>query len=247
MATCGQALRASEPCSPPCPPHIRLFNPGTQPLNLGLVIFGPISSVPGSASLFYLQPLITGRVWASEAVLLGAQIFLFLANLFFGLETVPVQRPGIGGRMETVRMSASDLRDFLRAIADGAATSSAGAGASGLSAGGGANEFMTVESPETPTVVGLSLFGSFTDKPYSPYVFFTFPVFTLPGSRGALPLLILETLATIFVRAVVPPQTTGAKPLAGPSTRRSVQFSPEDLVHLLRRFGKHFGAEEQSQ
>jgi len=239
MAAYGSGVGVAESGASPCQPHINLVNPGTQPLNLGLVVFGPISSIPGSASLFYLQPLLTGRVWAAEAVLLGAQIFLFLANLLFGLETVPVHRLDTAGRIGTIRMSAGDLQDFLYAIARGAANSAAFAG-TGPAVGEKTVEFVTVESSETPTVVGLALYGPFTDQPYAPYVFFTVPVFTLPGSRGALPILILETLATIFIRAVVPPQTTGAKPMSERLNKGSVQFSPEDLISLLKRFGKHF-------
>ncbi len=60
--------------------------------------------------------------------------------------------------------------------------------------------------------------------------------------RGALPLLILELLTTIFVRAVVPPETTGVKPLTEPASNselQSQQFSPEDLLNQLDQFSKH--------
>ena len=211
--------------------------PSKEPLNLGITIFAPVSSVPGSATFFFLQPLLTGKVFASVGVLIAAQLFLFLADRFFGLS---VQKGPVISPEQTVRMSLSDLQDFLTSVSRGnvqPSTSTSVPSTNQVDTGS-----LTLETPEIPLVFALAVYGDFTDKPFGPTVFIIFPLFTLPGVRGALPLLILELLTTIFVRAVVPPETTGAKPLTEPASNselQSLQFSPEDLLNQLDQFSKH--------
>ncbi|ODA39287.1 hypothetical protein [Desulfosporosinus sp. BG] len=218
----------------------------TEPLNFGVSIFAPVSSVPGSSTFFFLQPLLTGKVVASVGFLIASQLLLFLADRLFGLESMPIQsRPAISPE-QTVRMSLRDLQDFLASVSrdiqpsTGTSTPSTGTSAPSredISTG-------TIETPEAPLIFALAVWSDFTDKPYSPSVFLLIPVFTFPGLRGALPLLILELLATIFIRAVVPPKTTGSRPLTNPASTNNLppfQFSPEDVLKLLKRFNKHFG------
>ncbi|HUX78805.1 MAG TPA: hypothetical protein VMW10_03530, partial [Alphaproteobacteria bacterium] len=90
-----------------------------EPLNFGFSIFAPVSSVPGSTSFFFLQPLLTGKVFASVGVLIAAQISLFFVNRFFGLESMPVQKGPIISPEQAVRMSLSDLQDFLASVSRG--------------------------------------------------------------------------------------------------------------------------------
>lgn len=209
---------------------------------MGLTIFAPVSSVPGSASFFFLQPLLTGKIFASVGVLIAAQLFLFLADRFFGLESMPVQKGPVISPEQTVQMSLSDLQDFLASVSRDNVQPSTGT--SVPSTDQDVTGIFPHETPEIPLVFALAVYGDFTNKPYCPAVFITFPLFTLPGVRGALPLLILEILTTIFVRAVVPPETTGSKPLTDPASNsklQSLQFSPEDLLNLLNRFSKRFG------
>ncbi|MDR3541333.1 MAG: hypothetical protein P4L69_10265 [Desulfosporosinus sp.] len=213
-----------------------------ESLSLGLNVYAPVSSVPGSASFFYLQPLITGKVFASIGVLIAAQLFLFLANRFWGLESMPIQKGPVLSPDQTVQMSLSDLQDFLTSISRGNVQPSTGT--SDPSTSQTSTGVSLPETQEIPIVLGLVVYGDFTDKPFCPSVFILFPLFTFPGVRGALPLLILELLTTIFVRAVVPPQTTGSKPLTVPalnSKSQPLQFLPEDILDLLNRFSKHFG------
>lgn len=224
-----------------------------EPLNFGLSIFAPVSSVPGSSSFFFLQPLLTGKVFASVGILIASQILLFLADRLFGLESMPIQRGPVILPEQTVRMSLRDLQDFLaslpRDIQPSTATSTPSSGTSTPTTETSAPSTIdvttgTIETPEAPLVFALVVWGEFTDKPYTPTVFLLFPVFTFPGVRGALPMLILELLSTIFVRAVVPPQTTGSRPLTNPASNSklpSLQFSPEDVFKLLKRFNKRFG------
>lgn len=236
---------------PNCKPTIPRLNPSKEPLSFGISIVAPVSSVPGSSSFFFLQPLLTGKVFASVVILISTQLFLVIADRFFGLETMPVQIHPVISPDQTVRMSLRELQDFLGSMTRAkvqtsttTSTTSTTSTASTASIGQTAGDFVT-ESQEVPLVFALAVWGDFTNKLYSPNVFLTFPLFTLPGARGVLPLLILELLATIFVRAVVPPQTTGAQPLTDPASSNQsqsqlLQFSPEDLMNLLNQFSKHF-------
>lgn len=174
-------------------------------------------------------------------VLIAAQLFLFLADRFFGLESMPVQKGPVISSEQTVRMSLSDLQDFLASVSRGNIQPSTGTSAP--STGQAVTGILPHETRDIPLAFAITVWGDFTDNPFCPTVFLLFPLLTFPGVRGALPLLILETLSTIFVRAVVPPETTGSKPLQDPVSNKPnvLQFSSEDLLKLLNRFSKHFG------
>lgn len=224
-----------------CIPSLPGVNPSKEPLNFGISLFAPVSSVPGSATLFFTQPVLTAKVVTSIAILIGAQIVLFIANHFFGLETIPANKYPPLSPDQTVQMSLRDLQDFLASMSRAKVQSSTRTSTPSTVQEGGE---IVPESAEVPLVVALAVWGDFSNKLYSPSVFLLFPIFEFPGLRGSLPLLLLELLTTIFVRAVVPPQTTGSKPLMGPTSNtkpQSVQFSSEDLLSLLRQFSKHFG------
>lgn len=225
-----------------------------EPISMGIEIFSPISSAPGSSTLFLTQPLFSGRVFASSAVIIGAEFILFIANRFFGIKSIPVLDLK---NEQTVQIPLSELQDFLRWMANGSDTSpNLSTVIDGrnrrinsdreLVGAIGERGFPTPETPEAPIVFALYVLANYSNKPFTPYVLLTVPIFTFPGLRGALPLLIIGLLATIFVRSVVPPETTGSKPLVKASTLTDqsapLTFTPNDLVKLLTRFGKHFGS-----
>jgi hypothetical protein len=213
-----------------------------EPLSLGISIFSPVSSVEGSASFLFFQPLLTGKVFASVFVLIVAELFLFIADRLFGLESMSVQKGPVISPEQTARMSLSDLQDFLASVSRGNGQPSNGTSAP--SNGQAVTGIISTETPEIPLVFALTLWGFYSNKPFCPSISFLFPLFTFPGLRGALPLLILELLTTICVRAVVPPQTTGSKPLPDPlsnSKLQSLESSPEDLLNLMNRFAKRSG------
>ena len=209
-----------------------------EPLNMGIAIFAPISSVAGSATLFFTQPIINGRVFASSAVLIGSELFLFIAQRLFRLESLPVLDVKNG---QTVQMPLSELQGFLRWMSNGSAGEYTGTVPN--------RGFLTPETPEAPLTVVLFVSADYSNSPYSPSAWFLFPILTFPGIRGALPLLILELLATIFVRAVVPPESTGSKPLPKPGTSKlnnSLPFSSNDILQLLSKFRKQGGSSKFS-
>lgn len=210
-----------------------------EPINFGVSIFNPISSVDGSPSFFFLQPLLAGKVFVSVIILIISQIILFIANRYWNYNLKPASKRLILPSEQTISMSLSDLQNFLTSMS-GRGQSPAGKSFSSPSASSqdsadqnppiGEDEGeITPETPEIPLVVSLAVWSDFQDKVFSPSVFLIFPILAFPGVRGALPLLILELLATIFVRSVVPPETTGAKPLKSSATMDEVkpsQYSP---------------------
>lgn len=200
----------SKPCEP------AEYQSSKTPLSLGVSIYTPVSSVPGSSSFFFLQPLFTGKVFASVGILIAVQLFLFFAARFFGRESEPFQKSPIFLPGQAVQVSFDDLRNFLGVNIRPAADTSPSATGQAVTSPSATEQTIpgTISEslPEIPLVLALSVYGPFTNKPYTPSVFLQFPLFTFPNLRGTLPVLILELLTTIFVRSVVPPETTGAKP-----------------------------------
>jgi hypothetical protein len=125
-------------------------------------------------------------------------------------------------------MPLTELQEFLRWMANGSGPSPD----PNLVTGGGNNltnfngqiertdipSLVTVTTPEAPLIVSIYVSADYTNRPFTPSVSMFIPIFTFPGLRGALPLLILGLLATIFVRSVVPPESTGSKPFPKPGT-----------------------------
>ncbi|MCB8816356.1 hypothetical protein [Desulfosporosinus shakirovi] len=225
-----------------------------EPIVMGIELFAPISSVAGSSTLLFTQPLLTGQVFKSSAVIIGAELIIFIVHHFFNVKSIPI----LDLRNEqTFQLPLSELHDFLRWMANGSDPTNLNTSANGINrlinsdseiTGSLADRgFPTPLSPEAPLVFAIYVIGNYSNKPYTPYLLFTVPILTFPGVRGALPLLIIGLLATIFVRAVVPPETTGAKPLIKPDTLTNsnmpLTFNSNDLLKLLTRFGKHFGSD----
>ncbi|MDR3587477.1 MAG: hypothetical protein P4L59_19515 [Desulfosporosinus sp.] len=223
-----------------------------EPINMGVRLFAPISSVAGSATVYFSQPLLSGVVFASSDIIIGSELFLRITQRLFGLESLPVLDVQTG---QTIQMPLPELQAFLRWIADRSDPSQKSNPVTNVTnmpttTNGeftgtmGRRGFPTPESPEAPIVVALFVTADYSSMTVSPYVTLTIPIFTVPGVRGALPLLILVLLGTILVRAVVPPESTGSKPLSKPGATMNdpPTFTPNDLLQLLTRFGKHFGS-----
>ncbi|MDD2233636.1 MAG: hypothetical protein PHZ11_07755 [Desulfitobacteriaceae bacterium] len=190
-----------------------------SPLNFGISVWTPLSAVPGSPSLFYFQPLLYGKVFVSAAILIGAQLFLFLAQHLFGLEEVSILCSQSEVEKHFVRIPVSKLREFLISLSQNPVPDDSFLMhnlESQVPSSALPNQtyegFLTTQTAQISLIVGLSVAGHFSSKPYSPLNFLTLPVFVLRGIRGSLPILILGMLGTIFVRAIVPPELTGAKP-----------------------------------
>jgi len=225
-----------------------------EPLNMGVLIFAPISSEKGSSFLSFSQPILTGSVFASTAVLISSQIFLFIARRFLNIKSIPVLDASNG---QTVQMSLNELQEFLRWMANGIGESpnsspvTDGGNGNILSNQNGASGFITKVPAEAPLTVTIYFSAFYSNNSFTPSVTFYIPILAFPGIRGALPLLILGLLSTIFVRSVVPPESTGAKLLLQPETimnntinnpmNNALPYSPNDLLKLLTKFGRSSG------
>ncbi|WP_425801683.1 hypothetical protein ACHOLT_13805 [Desulfitobacterium sp. Sab5] len=222
------------------------------PINLALYISVPISAAAGSPTLAFRQPLITGHIFSSAGVLVGAELFLILAKYILKLEsisTVDLQTNQI------IQMPMKEFHEFLKTITGNntgitqsiitppisAASSSTNPITPFTS---GSRGFIQPLPPEAPLVISLLVTSDFSNMTFSPNLSFFLPVIAFPGLRGSLPIILLSLLATILIRAVVSPQTTGAKPLSKPGEQAnsSLNFSPEDLLRFLSRFGKYFSS-----
>jgi hypothetical protein len=208
--------------------------------------------VVGSSSILFAQPFLTGPVFASSAVLIGSEIFLFIADRLFKLESLPILDAKNG---QTVQMPLTELQGFLRWMANGMGGSPNSnpvtdgengnilSNQDGQITEGHSTGFVTVTTHEAPLIVSIYISADYSTIPFTPSVGLFIPILSFPGIRGALPLLILGLLSTIFVRAVVPPESTGSKPLSKPRTSMNspLTYSPNDLLQLLTKFGKNFG------
>ena len=66
-------------------------------------------------------------------------------------------------------------------------------------------------------IFAITVWSDYSDRGYTPSVLLHIPILALPGTHGALPTLILETLATIIVRTVMPaPLPTDPPPSSDP-------------------------------
>lgn len=220
-----------------------------ESLTMGIFLFAPISSEAGSPSIYFSQPILAGSVFGSAAILIGSILLLLIMERLFCLESIPVLDIKNG---QTVQMPLSDLQEFLKCMAKGTEYTKSNLSTDErnvLSTGRdviGQRGFPTPESPEAPLLLAIYVSGDYSNKLYSPYFTLTIPILTFPGLRGSLPLLVLGLIGTIFVRAVVPPESTGSKPptkaRALKNLNNSITLTPNDLLELLSRFGKHFGS-----
>lgn len=219
------------------------------PISFSIYFSVPISAVAGSPALAYRQPLIAGHIFSAAGVLTGASLFLLIAQYLFKLESIPIlDLPN----HQIIHMPVQEFQDFLKTLYGnqmGSATSSSQTPSSSpltqpLTYVPGSRGFITPLPPEAPLVVSLLVTSDFSNAFYSPNITVFFPIFALPGLRGALPFLILTLLGTIFVRTVVAPETTGAKPLLKQAEQpnSSLRFSPEELLRFISRFGKYFSS-----
>lgn len=226
------------------------LSPSREPINLGLSIFAPISSAKGSATIFIFQPLLTGSVFASALIMIISEFLLFILDRVLRIHRLPVLNVQSG---QIIQMPLPELQEFLKWMTKGANyTTSPTMPADGINQSptmpndGQAladRGFITPETLEAPVILSITITSNFADLPNSPTVSLIVPIFRFPNLRGGLPLLILGLLTTIFLRAVITPDLTGATPLFHDTSEKNLNnliLTPNDLLELLSRFGKQF-------
>ncbi len=211
-----------------------------EPLGMGIGIFSKMSSIPNSPALSLFQPILNGKLFSSAGVLIGAEALILIAKFLLKLDKVPVLNIS---QNQIIQMPIGELQSLLHYMSSRQNTP-AGRTPPSVSSTSGTPSFPTVLPPDAPLFVGLYIVADYSNQPYTPSLYLIVPILSFPGLSGPLPLLILGLLSTIFVRSVVPPETSGAKPLPKPSEwpNPSLSLHPEELLSILNRFGKYFSS-----
>lgn len=214
-----------------------------QYVNVGFSIFARVSTIPGSPTFSFSQPLINSRLFLASWVLLGSQILLLLAKHVFHLEKLPVLDISRG---QVLQIPMEELQSLLKYLGSRQPSSALNQGATltGRQSISSPITFPTELPPDSPLYVAMYISADYSSELYTPSLFAYVPIVSFPGLRGALPFVILSLLAVIFVRCVVPPETTGAKPAPKTSIRQNqfLNLTSEDVLAILRRFGRYFNS-----
>lgn len=165
-------------------------NGSGEHLSLGLFIYNPVNSAPGSPVLLYAQPLLRGKLAASSVILSGILFILAVINQVFHLENQGIAAPAEDSQV--VQLSLAELQEVLSSLKKRMEA----IGNKGLG---------SEDTPEDALIAAIGAWSSYGTGYAAPLLFVSIPFLTFPLVRGSVPLLILETLVTIFVRAVVPP------------------------------------------
>lgn len=182
-------------------------------INVGFSFLTRVSSIPGSPTFIYSQPLINSRVYFAPWILLGAQVVSLLGKRFLQIKEIPILDVA-QGRLSFIPLD--KFLGFLMSLNDPTGNSRNGdifdelsqtssSTASGL-------DFPTQLPSDVPMYIALYLSADYSRELYTPSMIVYVPFLSFPGLKGALPFLVLALLGTILVRCVVDPKTTGAKP-----------------------------------
>lgn len=216
-------------------------NGSLEPLGLGVGIFSKVSSIQNSPTLSLNQPILNGKHFSAAGVLIGAEALILIAKFVFKLDKVPVLNVP---QNQLIQMPIGELQSLLHFMGSRQNTNTPEAGTPPSVSPTPGPTFPTELPPDAPLFVGLYIVADYVNQSYTPSLYLIVPILSFPGLSGPLPLLILGLLATIFVRSVVPPETTGAKPFPKPSEwpNPSLILHPEELLSILNRFGKYFSS-----
>lgn len=214
-----------------------------QAINVGFSLLTRITSMPGSPTFTFAQPLISSRLFLASWVLIGSQIILLLLKHIFHLEKLPVLDICKGQVLQIPIGELQNLLQYLGSRQPGPGTNQ-GASVPSSQNINSPITFPTELPPDSPLYIAIYVTIDYSNELYTPSFLVYVPILSFPGLRGAIPFIILSLLAVIFVRCVVPPETTGAKPLPKQNTRQnqSLNLTSEDVVAILRRFGRYFSA-----
>ena len=211
-----------------------------QAINVGFAFLTRISTLPGSPSFTFAQPLINSRLFLAPWVLIGSQVFLLLANSFFHLERLPVYDIARG---QMLQIPVGELQSLLQYLSSRQIDSMTNLGSNIYNQQRSTSPtFPTELPPDSPLYMAIYISVDYSNELYTPSLLAYIPIISFPGLHGAIPFLILAILAVIFVRCVVPPETTGARTAPKPSVRKNqaLNLSTEELLAILRRFGRYF-------
>lgn len=217
-------------------------NSQIQAISIGFALLTRISSIPGSPSFTFAQPLINSRLFLAPWVLIGSQVFLLLAKVIFRLDKLPVYDITRGQRLQ---IPIGELQSLLQYLSSRKVDPLPNQGSNFYRPQSSSGPvFPTELPPDSPFYMAIYVSVDYNNELYTPSLLAYMPIISFPGLRGAIPFLILAILAVIFVRCVVPPETTGAKPAPSLNMGQNtfLNLTTEDILAILGRFGKYFTA-----
>jgi hypothetical protein len=225
-----------------------LAPPGTQlpypALDINLRFISPISSAVGSPRLHFNQILSTSTVPLAGVWVLLISSIIQIAAWFFGEDRISIPNPGdFNVPQGTVSMTLSELSNFLGQLKKGTWELPKGTG-TGLDSNNSnyrvSRRGVQVQSPAWLTIY-LVIHGTSTGRAGSPIFSLFVPIVVVEGLTGGLPILILGLIATILVRDVVPPTSSGVQPLEEQPTEQGlITLKTSELINMLKTFGGSF-------
>jgi hypothetical protein len=225
-----------------------LAPPGTQlpypAIDINLRFISPISSAVGSPRLHFNQILSASTVPLAGVWVILIDIIIQMAAWFFGEDRISIPNPGdYNVPQGTVSMTLSELSNFLGQLKKGTWELPNGSGRSSdsnISTYKVSRRGVQVKSPAWLTIY-LLVNGTATGRAGSPFFSLFVPIIVVEGLTGGLPILILGLIATILVRDVVPPTSSGIQPLEEQPTEQGlITLKTSELINMLKTFGGSF-------
>lgn len=200
-------------------------------------IFSPLSFAIGSPGLWFSQPvadanLPLGGLW----VLIIDAIVEIVALLTSKHPCLAPDYPGLEAPPGSVKMTVPELAAFLKQLKNGVQDLPI---KQSIVPGEIKRPGVQIGAPIWFTV--FILLSGFVEKGEgAPRISLFVPLFEFKGITGGLPILIIGLIATILIRSVVPPKTSGIEPIPEPTEEPKYELKLQEILHLLRRFGSNF-------
>lgn len=216
-------------------PGAALSNPV---LTVNLRLISPVSSAVGSPTLQFNQVVAAAQVPAAGFLVIVLMFIVQLVAWICGEDRVRLPDPNAFPAPDgAVTMSLSELAAFMERLKNGSLelpTAPVSGPDSGMTRPG-----VQVRGPANLTlylVLGATVSGREGAVIVGPFV----PLVEFVGITGGLPIIIIGLIATILTRAVVPPTASGIHPQADPQPEPVFQLKWQELIQLLKGYGKHF-------
>ncbi len=216
--------------------------PGTSlplpSLTVSLWLISPVSSAVGSPRLAYAQNITSAGVPGAGFWVVVLDFVVQLVAWICGEGRVVRPDPsGIAMPEGSVSMSLPELAEFVARLKTGRWDPPAKAYPAVVE-GEVTRPGVQVISPAYLTLF-LLVSGTVSGREGAPMLSIFVPLISFKGLTGGLPILIMGLIATILVRTVVPPTSSGLLP-DEQAQEPVFQLKAQELIQLLRGFGKYF-------
>lgn len=222
-----------------CFPDIIPVPPGPvseQTIRLSLFIFSPISFALGSPGLWFSQPITQATVPLSSFWVLVINIIIEIVTLFSQKQlSVCPGDSRVEGPPGSITTTLPELIAFLKQLQKGQIQVPVNHNTPKQVPSPG----VRIEKPNWFTVF-LLLSGHFEPGEKTPRASLFLPVFEVKGITGGLPIIIIGLIATILIRHVVPPSSSGVRPPREPEEDPKFEFGLREILTLLKGYNHLF-------